>query len=174
MRRAVERRGTVGRRLLVEWADPAALAESARGLTGIEFLRALSTGELPPAPIQELLGFRLGEVDEGRAVFWATPAEQHYNPVGVVHAGLAATLLLSALGAAVHTTLPAGSACATVETSLKLVRAIKAETGEIRCEAVVADRRADVANAEGRLTRVRDGELLAHGASKCVVLRRRI
>jgi uncharacterized protein (TIGR00369 family) len=160
----------VERRLTVDWEDPAALAGQAREMAGIDFLRALVDGDLPRAPIQRLMGFELAEVDEGRAVFTAVPGEQHYNPIGTVHAGLVATMLDSAMGVAVHTTLPAGTGYTTLELKVNLVRPISAETGEIRCEGTVVHRGSRVATAEGRVTRAGDGKLLAHGTCTCMVL----
>jgi uncharacterized protein (TIGR00369 family) len=151
-------------------SDAQELAERARASAGIDFLRAIRDGELPPAPIQNLLGFTLVEVDEGRAVFAATPGEQHYNPIGVVHAGLAATMLDSAMGVAVHSTLPQGSAYTTLETKFNLTRPIAADTGEIRAEGTVVHRGRTVATADGRVTRVSDGKLLAHGTSTCLIV----
>ena len=103
-------------------------------MTGLEFLRAIVAGELPTAPIQELLGFALDEADEGRVVFALEPGERHYNPIGSVHGGVAATLLDSAMGAAVHSTLPQGSGYATLEVKFNLVRAITADTGRVLAE----------------------------------------
>ena len=151
-------------------SDAQLLAERARASAGIDFLRAIRDGELPPAPIQGLLGFELVEVDEGRAVFAATPGEQHYNPIGVVHAGLAATMLDSAMAVAVHSTLPAGSGYTTLETKFNLTRPIDASTGEIRAEGTIVHRGSRVATADGRVTRVSDGKLLAHGTSTCLIL----
>src|ERR1044071_5379241 len=91
-----------GRTRTVSWEDPRALAEAARGLTGFEFLQKVVSGELPRPPISALLNYGLAELEEGRAVFTVEPAEYHYNPIGVVHGGLAATLLDSAMGCAVH------------------------------------------------------------------------
>ncbi|HKP90242.1 MAG TPA: PaaI family thioesterase [Thermoleophilaceae bacterium] len=146
------------------------LAERARGDAGIDFLRAIRDGELPPAPIQDTLGFQLAEVDEGRVVFAATPGDEHYNPIGVVHAGLAATMLDSSMGAAVHSTLPQGSGYTTLETKFNLVRPIDAGTGEILSEGKIVHRGGRVATAEGRVTRASDGKLLAHGTSTCLIL----
>src|SRR5918997_416110 len=73
------------------WEDPKALAEAARGLTGLEFLRKVVSGELPGPPIAALMNFGLAELGEGSAVFTVEPAEYHYNPIGVVHGGRAAT-----------------------------------------------------------------------------------
>jgi uncharacterized protein (TIGR00369 family) len=83
---------------------------------------------------------------------------------------MAATLLDSAMGACVHSTLPAGSGYSTLETKFNLVRAITADTGEIRAEGKVVHRGGRVATAEGRITRVADGKLLAHGTSTCLIL----
>ena len=158
------------RTLTVSWEDPAALGATARSRDGLSFLQAMIDGELPSAPIQQLLGFVLEEVEKGRAVFSAVPGEQHYNPIGVVHAGLAATMLDSAMGVAVHTTLELGSGYTTLETKFNLVRAITAETGRIVCEGRIVHRGGRVATCEGYLRRDSDGALLAHGTSTCMVM----
>ena len=155
--------------LTVSWEDPAALAAKRQGMLGIDFLRAIRDGELPPAPIQNLMSFHLAEVDEGRVVFVAEPGEQHFNPIGVVHGGLAATLLDSATGAAVHTTLAEGEGYTTLETKFNLVRPMMARMGEVRAEGSVVHRGGRVATAEGRVTRA-DGKLLAHGTSTCMIV----
>ncbi|HEX8743786.1 MAG TPA: PaaI family thioesterase [Thermoleophilaceae bacterium] len=158
------------RTLTVSWNDPAELAARARELPGLELLTAIRDGALPPAPIQQLLGFPLVEVGEGHVAFAAEPGEQHFNPIGTVHAGLAATMLDSAMGAAVHSTLPAGTGYTTLETKFNLVRAITASTGEIRCDGRVVHRGSRVATAEGRVARASDGKLLAHGTSTCLIV----
>lgn len=155
--------------LTISWEDPEELAGRRRDMTGIDFLRAIRDGELPAAPIQSLMGFRLAEVDEGRVVFVAEPGEQHFNPIGVVHGGLAATLLDSATGAAVHTTLALGEGYTTLETKFNLVRPMTAGTGEVRAEGTVIHRGGRVATADGRVTRA-DGKLLAHATSTCLIV----
>jgi uncharacterized protein (TIGR00369 family) len=156
------------RTLTVSWNDPLELAGRAPSLSGLEFLRAIVAGELPPAPIQELLGFRLVEAEEGRAVFTLEPGERHYNPIGSVHGGVAATLLDSAMGAAVHSTLPQGSAYVTLEVKFNLVRPIAADTGPVRAEGRLLHRGKTVATAEASITDA-GGKLLAHGTSTCLV-----
>lgn len=141
----------------------------ATGLSGLEFLRRFSAQGLRP-PMAELLGFELVEVDEGRAVFAATPGDQHYNPIGVVHGGLAMTLLDSALGCAVHTTLPADWRYTSLETKVNFVRPITTETGRVVCEGTVVHRGRTVATAEGRLVAEATGKVLAHGTSTCLVI----
>lgn len=155
--------------MIVSWEDPAELGEQARAMPGLDFLEAIRDEELPPAPIQRLLDFALTEVEVGRVVFTAQPGEQHYNPIGVVHGGLAATLLDSAMGAAVHSTLPQGQGYTTLETKFNLVRAVTVDTGPIQAEGRVVNRGRQVATAEGYL-RDGAGKLLAHGTSTCLVV----
>jgi uncharacterized protein (TIGR00369 family) len=138
-------------------------------MTGLEFLRAIASGELPGAPIADLLGFAPVEAEEGRVVFAAVPEQQHYNPIGTVHGGLAATLLDSAMGCAVHSTLPAGVGYTTLELKVNFVRAITSETGRILCEGTVVHRGGRVATAEGRVFAEADGALLAHGTTTCLI-----
>ncbi len=83
----------------VTWQDPAALGKAALSMAGAAFLRAIAERGLPPPPIASLMGFDIDEVGEGRVVFSVEPQEYHYNPIGVVHGGLAATLLDSAVRA---------------------------------------------------------------------------
>ena len=155
--------------LTVSWQDPAELAARGREMVGVDFLRAIRDGELPPAPIQNLMSFRLAEVDEGRVVFVGDPGEQHFNPIGVVHGGFAATLLDSAMGACVHSTLAEGEAYTTLEIKFNLVRPMAAGTGEVRAEGNVIHRGGRVATSEGRVTRA-DGKLVAHGTSTCMIV----
>ena len=104
----------------VSWADPMALAEAGHEMPGIEFLRAIRDGRLSAPPIARLLGFDLVEVEPGHAVFEIAPGEHHYNPIGVVHGGVAMTLLDSAMGCAVHTQMPAGGGYTTLEAKIML------------------------------------------------------
>ena len=157
------------RSLTVSWQDPQALAQAGRSMSGLEFLRAIRDGRLPSPPIAELLGFRLVEVEPGHAVFEAHAGEQHYNPIGVVHGGLAMTLLDSAMGCSVHTQMPAGGGYTTLEAKTHLVRAISAETGVLRAIGKVIHAGKRVATAEGRLVDAQ-GTLYAHGTTTCLVL----
>jgi uncharacterized protein (TIGR00369 family) len=145
--------------------DPAV----ARELSGLDYLRGILRGDFPAAPIAATLGFTITEVDHGRAVFTGTPERFVYNPIGVVHGGYAATLLDSAMGCAVHSTLPAGKAYTTVDLSISLVRAITERTGTVRSEAKVIHVGSSVVTAEGRIVGT-DGTLYAHATTTCLVL----
>jgi uncharacterized protein (TIGR00369 family) len=153
----------------ITWSDPRELAEAGRSLPGIEFLRAIRDRRLPAPPIAELLGFTLVEVEPGYAVFEVTPGERHYNPIGVVHGGLAMTLLDSAMGCAVQTQMPAGGGYTTLEAKTNLVRAITAETGRLRAIGKLIHLGKRIATAEARLEDVA-GKLYAHATTTCIVL----
>lgn len=154
----------------VTWEDPRAAAEAGRNLSGLEYLRRIVEGSLPRPPIGALMNFAIAELGEGRAVFTVEPAEYHYNPIGVVHGGLAATLLDSAMGCAVHSMLPAGAGYTTLEIKVNYVRAMTAETGTVRCEAKVIYLGGRTATAEGRV--IDDsGKLYAHATTTCIIFR---
>jgi uncharacterized protein (TIGR00369 family) len=153
----------------ISWEDPVEVAASAAGMSGLEVMEAIRDGELPPPPIAALMGFRPVDFAEGRCVFAATPAEYHYNPIGVVHGGLAATLLDSAMGCAVQTTLPAGQAYTTLEVKVNFARPMTRDTGRVLAEATVVHRGRTVATAEGRLIAEDSGKLLAHATTTCLV-----
>jgi uncharacterized protein (TIGR00369 family) len=138
-------------------------------VTGLELLQAIAAGEAPGAPIAELLGFEPVEAEEGRVVFACVPRPEHYNPLGSVHGGLAATLLDSAMGCAVHSTLPAGAGYTTLELKVNFTRPITADTGPIACEGAVMHRGGRTATAEGRVIAEGSGKLLAHGTTTCLL-----
>ena len=137
--------------------------------SGLAYLEGIRDGEIPPAPIQRLLGFDLVEVKEGSTAFSLQPRNEHRNPLGSVHGGVALTLLDSAMGAAVHSTLPQGSAYITLEVKFNLVRAITAETGRVLAEGRVIHSGKTVATVEGSLRSAEGDALLAHGTSTCLI-----
>jgi uncharacterized protein (TIGR00369 family) len=139
-------------------------------MSGIEFLRAIQAGKLPPPPMITLMGMTLATVEEGRVVFTVEPAEYHYNPIGVVHGGLAATLLDSAIGCAVQTLSPVGVAYTTVELKVNYVRALRSGMGVVSGEGTVLHFGRQTALAEARLTGP-DGKLYAHATSTCLIMR---
>lgn len=152
----------------ITWADPRPSAVQALKMSGLEALLAYTNGTLPQPPISILMDMGFEEVEHGRIVFTGTPAEYHYNPIGTVHGGFAATLLDSALGCAVHSTLPAGVGYTTLELHVNYIRAITAETGILRCEGKVIHAGKQMATAEAKLTDV-NGKLYAHGSTTCLI-----
>jgi uncharacterized protein (TIGR00369 family) len=151
------------------WTDPHETLSVAAGLEGLEFLRRLISGELPYPPITQLFELHIVEADPGRVVWEATPGEQHYNPIGTVHAGFATTLLDSAMGTAFVSVAEAGTRWTTLELKANFTRPITAETGPVRCVGTIVNRGRTVVLTEARLEDG-DGKLLAHATSTILVL----
>ena len=139
------------------------------GMTGLEVLRAMAAGELPGPGMGKTMGFRLVEVDKGRAVFEGTSGPHLLNPLGAVHGGYALTLIDSACGCAVHSALEAGLGYTTVETKVNFTRPVPPDGTPVRCEGRVVTRGRQIATAEARLLSA-DGKLLAHGTSTLIIL----
>jgi uncharacterized protein (TIGR00369 family) len=143
-------------------------SETQRRMSGLEFVQRLADRTLPLNTMARTLGYDVVEANIGRVVVTAEPHDDHLNPAGTVHGGLAATLLDSCMGLAVQSTLEQGLAQTTVEFKISLVRPITRETGLIKAEGIVLSRGRRVGTAEGRVT---DGEgrLLAHGTTTCLI-----
>lgn len=150
--------------------DLARFARAGRRMSGIEFLRAMETGELPLPPMLRTLGIEPVEVGEGRTAFAVVPRHDHYNPAGVVHGGLAATLCDTAMACAIYTLLPAGANQTTLELKVNYVRAVTVDTGRVTCEGKVIHLGSRTATCEASVVD-EDGELLAHGTTTCMVFR---
>ena len=142
--------------------------ETLLGEDGLSFLQGIIDGRWPAPPIAATLGFTLVSVSEGKALFRGTPEFRHYNPIGVVHGGYAATLLDSAVGCAVHTTLKKGEGYTTLELKINMVRAISQNTGPVEAEGLILHRGRSVATAEGYL-RDQSGRLYAHATTTCMI-----
>jgi uncharacterized protein (TIGR00369 family) len=156
------------RKLTVTWDNPFIGAETSKTMTGLDYLRAIERGDIPPPPIAKLLGFRLKRVDLGQAVFELEPGEHHYNPIGMVHGGVASTVLDSAMGCAVHSTLPAGTGYSTIELKINFIRPLSSKTGKVLCEARVIHTGGRIATAEGKLVD-KDSKLYAHATTTCII-----
>ena len=159
-----------GRTRTFTWDDPLVMASTIQQLSGLERMRQVIAGTIPPPPMAQLMNIRLIEASEGRAVFEGEPAEYHYNPIGMVHGGFAATLLDSAMGCAVHTMLPAGVGYTTLEFKINLVRALQTSTGRVRATGTVIHSGRTTAIAEGRVES-ETGTLFAHATTTCLVIR---
>jgi uncharacterized protein (TIGR00369 family) len=155
----------------VSWEDPAATAATGLKLRGLEYMRAIADGTMPQPPVARLFGFHIVEAEEGRAVFALEPAEWMYNPIGSVHGGIAATMLDSCMGCAVHTTLDPGIGYTTTDLQVRYIRAMSEATGRVLAEGRVVHAGRRTATAEGRLFAESDGTLIAHGTTGCVILR---
>ncbi|MCZ7588744.1 MAG: PaaI family thioesterase [Gaiella sp.] len=152
------------------WSDPAETVAGITTLPGLVALERMLAGELPYPPITQLMSMRLVELVPGRVVWEAVPGEEHYNPIGTVHAGFATTILDSAMGTAFVSTAEAGTRWTTLELKANFTRAITSDTGPVRCTGTVVHPGRTVVTTEARLEDA-EGRLLAHGTSTILVLR---
>jgi uncharacterized protein (TIGR00369 family) len=148
----------------------ARLQRASTETSGLAFLEAIRDGELPPAPIATLLGFEIRSVERGAVTFALTPGEEHYNPIGTVHGGVAATLLDTVTGCAVHSLLPAGVGYTTLEISVRYQRAITIGTGTVVATGTVLHSGRRTATAEARLVAEASGKLLASATSTLLIV----
>jgi uncharacterized protein (TIGR00369 family) len=151
------------------WASPGQ-GDPARllSLDGLGQLRAMAEGELPPPPIMDTLGFTGFHPEAGRVVVEMPAAEFHYNPLGGVHGGVISTLLDTAAGCAVHSTLAVGEGYTSLDLSVKFLRPVTVDSGLLTCEGVVIQRGRRTALAQAQLTDER-GRLVAHATSSCMI-----
>jgi uncharacterized protein (TIGR00369 family) len=152
------------------WSDPKVAADQAASLSGMEVFTAMSDGRIAAPPIVATLGLEPVSFEEGRATFQLTPREFHYNPLGVVHGGVFATLLDSACGCAVYSMLPAGVRYTSLDLAVKFLRPVLIDTGTITAEATVVHLGRRTALAEGRITDA-EGKLYATATSSIMVMR---
>jgi len=150
------------------WPDPARFAEPVQKLSGIEFMRAFLTGDLPPPPFIELIGIRIVSVDPGSVAFEFEPAEFMYSPLGNVHGGIVTVLLDTAMGCSFHTTLPAGVGYTTLK--VNFLRPVTSKAGTLTAEGHVVHSGSRVATADARLLD-REKKLFAHATSTLLILR---
>jgi uncharacterized protein (TIGR00369 family) len=152
------------------WQDPAAAAMLAHERSGLELLQAVLDGTVELAPICDLLGMRLVEAQKGRTVFALDPSEWMYNPIGSVHGGIAATILDSCMGCAIHSMLPVGVTYTTGDLHVRYSRGMTVDTGRVLAEGTVVHTGRRLATAEGRLTVQETGKLIAHATTGCVLI----
>ncbi len=153
---------------IVTWEDPSVGAALARELSGLDYLNMIADGRIPPPPIAALLGMSLGEIEPGRVTFTLDIGEHLYNPIGSVHGGICCTLLDSAMGCAVHTTLARGQAYTTLELKVNIVKALTLRTASVIAEGQVITSGRRVATASGRIVG-QDGTLYAHATTTCLI-----
>jgi uncharacterized protein (TIGR00369 family) len=145
-----------------------ATATQVAGKTGLEVMQAMINGDIPYPHIADTMDYCLIEVAQGTATFQGTPQAKHLNPMGGTHGGWYATLLDSALGCAVHTTMPAGLGYTTAELSVNIVRAAKTGVGPLRAIGKVLHSGRQLATAEARIVDA-EGKLYAHATTTCLV-----
>ena len=153
----------------MHWHDPGISAAAGATLGGLEFLRAIRDGVLPPAPIAVLLGMKIREVEVGRVVFECEPDESAYNPIGVVHGGLVCTLADTVAACAVHTTLDLGVAYTSIDLNVSYLRPVTVSSGVLRATGLVTKPGRRVAFCSAEIVD-HAGKAVATATSSCLVM----
>lgn len=152
------------------WADPAEIAKAAEGLSGLDLMRAIADGRVPPPPVGSLIGVGDFVAEKGKVSVGFDPAEFHYNALGAVHGGVIATVIDIVMGSAVHSTLKAGQGFTTLTLELKYHRAVTAKSGRLTATAEVITRGRDIVTAQAKLVD-RNDRLFANATSTLMILR---
>jgi uncharacterized protein (TIGR00369 family) len=154
----------------VDWDDPGPTLAASRELDGLAYLRALIAGEFPPPPVARLMNFWITHAALGEVVFECEPGEYHYNVLGMVHGGLACTLLDTVIGCAAHTTLPVGVGYTSIDLKVSYLRPIRAASGLLRARGRVVKGGSRVIFSEG-VVEDASGTPVATGTGSLLVLR---
>jgi uncharacterized protein (TIGR00369 family) len=152
------------------WDDPRAVWQQAAGLSGLECITAIVEGRLPVPPFARTLDLEIVAAEHGRVVFATEPAEWMFNPLGSVHGGIAATLMDSCMGCAVHTTLEVGTSYVTTDLHTRYLRGMSDATGRVLAEGLLEHRGRRTATATARMWREADDKLIATGTAAFAVL----
>jgi len=138
------------------------------GLDGLGQLEAMISGELPHPPIMDTLGMTDLRAERGRVVVEMPAAGFHYNPLGGVHGGVISTMLDTAAGCAVHSTMAVGELYTSLDLTVKFLRPVTVESGLLTCEGTVIQRGRRTALAQAQLSDGA-GRLVAHATSSCMI-----
>ncbi len=153
---------------VVAWHDPSPTTAAGLSMPGIDYLRAMVDGTLPPPPISGLMAFTMASAEPGRVVFTCDPDESAYNPIGAVHGGLVCTLLDSVAGCALHSTLPQGKGYTSIEIKVSYLKGVRASSGTLTATGTVVKAGARVGFTEGVVTDA-SGAIVATASSTLLV-----
>ncbi|MDQ2816595.1 MAG: PaaI family thioesterase [Candidatus Eremiobacteraeota bacterium] len=156
-------------RLTIAWSDPIPALEAAKALSGMEYIEAMATGKFAMSPMAQLVSLRIEKVEHSKVLLAATPADFHYNSVGTVHGGFAATVIDFATGFATATLCRVGYGWTTIELKVNYVRPITSSTGAVACSGEIVHPGSKIVTSQARLMN-EDAKLLAHGTATCLLL----
>ena len=136
----------------VTWHDPAPTVARGLSMPGIDYLKAMIAGELPPPPMARLMRFDLVDGEPGKVVFTCEPDASMFNPSGAIHGGLVCTVLDSVAGLALHSTLPAGKGYTSIEIKVNYLKPVRLDAVPLSATGTVVKSGARVGFTEGVVT----------------------
>ena len=147
------------------------MSDDSAALSGLEVLQAIRDGRIDHPSMAHTLGFRLTEVEQGRAVISGATGPAYCNPNGTIHGAWPAALLDSCMGSSVHSVLPAGASFTVVEFKIDFVRSLAVDTGPVRAEGEIVRVGRQLGMANGVLVDSED-RILAKGSTTCLIFRK--
>jgi uncharacterized protein (TIGR00369 family) len=153
----------------ITWSDPQEGASKAKQMSGLDYLQAIGRGEIPYPPLLYTLDLKAVSMEKGKAVFAFHPQEFHYNTIGSVHGGVISSILDSAMGCAVHSTLEAGTGYTTLELKVNFLKAVTIKAGLLKATGKIIHAGKKTALVEAQLTDEK-GDIYAHGVSTCLIM----
>jgi uncharacterized protein (TIGR00369 family) len=142
--------------------------EALSTLDGLGQLQAIEQGLMPPPPVMHTIDMNLFHAERGSVTCGVRAQTFHYNPLGGVHGGMISTLLDTAAGCSVHSTLAVGEGYTSLDLTVKFLRPVTVDSGQLRCVGSVVSRGRRTALAEAQLFDEND-KLLAHATSSCMI-----
>ena len=138
-------------------------------MTGLEILKAMMQGQIPPASISKIIPMQPKKIEQGNVEFVVKADQRHLNPLGGVHGGFAATVLDSVTGCAIHTLLEAGVGYGTIDLNIKMCRPIPKNV-ELTAIGTVINISTNLGISEGKIIDD-NGKLYAHATATCMIIR---
>ncbi|QMU30898.1 PaaI family thioesterase [Adhaeribacter radiodurans] len=139
-------------------------------ISGLDYLTVIMNGNIPYPPLLQTLDFKAVNITEGEVVFSFIPQLLHNNSINTVHGGVISAILDTAMGCALHSTLPAGTSYTTIELKTNFLRAVTLKSGELRAIGKIIYLGGQTALTEAQLLDTQN-RLFAHGVSTCLIFK---
>ncbi len=153
------------------WNSPKEISEKVIQLDKEERINFFRNLDMFEVPMGSLMGFTKIQIDdEGSVSFYCKPEEFHYNPIGSVHGGFAATLLDSCNGVTAQCSLNKGFVSLTLDLKVNYLRSMSAETGEVIATGKITKSGKKVIFVNGEI-RDKNNNLLATATSTELVVK---
>lgn len=140
---------------------------SHKKMNGLDFLSAIRDGEIAGSAMGQIIPMQLTVVKENYIEYDVFPDERHLNLQGGIHGGFCATVLDSATGAAVHTTILAGVKFSTIDLNVKMLKGMQAGQKYTAIGEVIRIGR-NVLTSEGRIIDA-DGKIYAYASATLLI-----
>ena len=153
-----------------DWEDQEATLLAGLSMDGLSLLNAIGAGTLPLPPAVRTLGIEPVEAEPGQVVFKLELGEYHLNPFGIVHGGVLAAILDTAMGCAVHSLLPAAVGYVTGEMNVRFLRPALISGGPLICTGEVVNQGRSAMVAIANIVDAQE-RLITIAGSTCLVRR---